>query len=211
MNRKRKEKSLEKVTNAQLEEIMPAAGSKILDYANYINGYAERFDINTPRRMAYYLAFVAFVSLQFRRVAEFGNDEDFAKYDNKYGNSAKGDGAKYKGRGLLLLKGKDNYQEYNKVHRVGNVVVKPELLMKPLGAVKSSMWLWNNSLFNVYADQDDMVSIGHKLHLTHNDISMVEVYLQRALKTLQNEKDIDSHHACGDTCRVRHKKDSQRD
>ena len=51
MNRKRKEKSLEKVTNAQLEEIMPAAGSKILDYANYINGYAERFDINTPRRI----------------------------------------------------------------------------------------------------------------------------------------------------------------
>ena len=52
MNRKRKEKNLEKVTNAQLEEIMPAAGSKILDYANYINGYAERFDINTPKRMA---------------------------------------------------------------------------------------------------------------------------------------------------------------
>lgn len=48
-----------RVTRAQLVKIMPNAGSKADTYLPIINGWAEHFHINTPLRMAHYLAQIA--------------------------------------------------------------------------------------------------------------------------------------------------------
>ena len=48
-----------RITRAQLVKIMPNAGSRADTYLPIINGWAEHFRINTPLRMAHYLAQIA--------------------------------------------------------------------------------------------------------------------------------------------------------
>lgn len=48
-----------RITRAQLLKVMPNAGSRADTYLPIINGWAEHFHINTPLRMAHYLAQIA--------------------------------------------------------------------------------------------------------------------------------------------------------
>ena len=48
-----------RITRAQLIKVMPNAGSRADTYLPIINGWAEHFRINTPLRMAHYLAQIA--------------------------------------------------------------------------------------------------------------------------------------------------------
>jgi len=63
----------------------------------------------------------------------------FDLYDKRrdLGNGAKGDGAKFKGRGFIQLTGKANYTKYSKALRLGTKLVKnPELANDPKIAAK---------------------------------------------------------------------------
>jgi putative chitinase len=70
---------------------------------------------------------------------ELGNRNYFHKYDvgrlkNMLGNLKDGDGYKYRGRGLIQITGRANYQAYqNSEHCTGDIMEHPELLEKPLG------------------------------------------------------------------------------
>lgn len=74
------------------------------------------------------------------------------------GNVRTGDGVKYKGRGLIQLTGRTNYTTY-KGYCGFDVVSQPELLAKPVGAVRSSMWFWSKKNLNYYADIDAFTTI----------------------------------------------------
>jgi len=63
----------------------------------------------------------------------------FDLYDKRrdLGNGAKGDGAKFKGRGFIQLTGKANYTKYSKALRLGTKLVKiPEFANDPKIAAK---------------------------------------------------------------------------
>lgn len=180
------------VTEEQLLQIMPTAKKRIGKYLNYINGYADAFKIDTPLRMAHYLAQVAHESCELRYTVEQGPTKYFDKYDTgklaaQLGNTPKkdGDGYKYRGRGLIQLTGRANYSAYqSSTYCKGDILAHPELLEKPLGAVKSSMWWWNTHGCNMYADNDNVVKVTRIINGGTNGLQSRCSYLSRAKKAL---------------------------
>lgn len=100
------------------------------------------------------------------------------------GSTQQGDGVKYKGRGLIQITGRANYQKY--ANYCGfDVVESPELLERSLGATKSSMWVFDTFGCNELADKDDLKAIRRKINGGYNGLAACEKYLKRAKEALE--------------------------
>lgn len=186
------------ITKEQLKAIMPNIEGNIKKNKNFagvtldkvvelLNKYAEEFNIDNAQRWAHYLAQIAHESMEFRYTEEIASG---AKYDTgalavKLGNTpAKdGDGQKYKGRGLMQLTGKYNYSEYKKFCGF-DVLKHPELLAKPVGAIRSSMWIWKKKNLNYYADIDALLTITKLINGGTNGYSERKKYYNRARRAI---------------------------
>ena len=177
-----------KVTKEQMKAIMPNAGERIDIYLPYINDYADAFNINTPLRMAHFLAQVAHETAELVHMREIGNADYCHKYEvgrlaKMLGNTQKGDGYRYKGRGFLHLTGRANYQAYtNSKYCKGDVVAEPKLLEQPRVAVKSGMWFWLIKGLNALADKNDILAIIKRINGGTNGLTSRTKYWKRALK-----------------------------
>lgn len=178
------------ITKEQILEIMPNAKDVVALYLPYINGYKEVFKIDTPLRMAHFLAQIAHESNELRNVKEIGSPSYFEKYDTgklkkMLGNLKPGDGYKYRGRGLIQITGRANYMAYqNSPHCKGDIITHPELLEKPLGAVKSAMWFWKEHGLNELADKDSVLAVTREINGGTNGLESRKNYLTRAKKAL---------------------------
>lgn len=172
-----------RITRAQLIKVMPNAGSRADTYLPIINGWSEHFRINTPLRMAHYLAQIAHESGELRYTKELASGKAYEGRKD-LGNTQPGDGVKYKGRGLIQITGRANYQKYANYCKF-DVVSSPELLERPLGAVKSSMWYWNLHGLNRLADQDNLKAITKAINGGYNGLAEREKYLERAKEALE--------------------------
>lgn len=178
------------ITREQILEIMPNAKDYAAVYLPYINGYRETFKIDTPLRMAHFLAQVAHESNELRSVREIGDRSYFDKYDRgslkqALGNVKPGDGYKYRGRGLIQITGRANYRSYNdSAYCRGDVMEHPELLEKPLGAVKSAMFWWISHGLNKLADKDSFLAITKVINGGTNGLESRKKYLARAKRAL---------------------------
>lgn len=78
-------------------------------------------------------------------------------YGNRMGNGPEesGDGWKFRGRGLIQLTGKNNYEACASELYI-NLIEEPEWLETPQGAVQSALWYWNKNDLNSYADREDL-------------------------------------------------------
>lgn len=176
-----------KVTREQILAIMPNAKDKVDAFLPYINGYAEVFHIDTPKRMANFLAQIAHESGELRYTKELGNKNYFHKYDvgklkNMLGNLKDGDGYKYRGRGLMQITGRANYQAFqNSKYCSDDIMGNPQLLELPLLATKSAMWLWWKHGLNELADSDCFVAITKAINGGTNGLESRRKYLKRAL------------------------------
>jgi putative chitinase len=145
----------------------------------------EDYDINTPQRVASFLAQCAHESNNFVFIKENLNYraaslvKTFAKYfpddataaayagrpekianrvyANRMGNGdeASGDGYRYCGRGLIQLTGRDNYTFF-----AGSLGIPVEEASDYLatfeGAAQSACWFWETNNLNRYADSGDI-------------------------------------------------------
>ena len=153
------------ITAQQIAAIAPEAAPYARRYVSYINGYADTFGISTPLRMCHYLAQILHESDCLHHTVEQGPRSYFDKYDQgrlttMLGNTQPGDGFRYRGRGLIQITGRANYQAYQSSRFCrGDIMASPELLEKPLGAVKSSMWWWMAHDLNSLAAKDNIERI----------------------------------------------------
>ena len=167
-----------RITRAQLVKVMQNAGSRADTYLPIINGWAEHFHINTPLRMAHYLAQIAHESGELRYTKELASGRAYEGRKD-LGNTQQGDGVKYKGRGLIQITGRANYKKYADFCGF-DVVANPELLELPLGATKSAMWYWQTHGLNQQADKDDLQTITKKINGGLNGLADRRKYLARA-------------------------------
>ena len=166
------------ITAKQLTDIMPLAHKKAATYVPIINKWSPTFDITTPQRMAHFLAQIAHESGELRYTKELASGRAYEGRKD-LGNTKKGDGVRYKGRGLIQITGRANYKKYADFCGF-DVVANPELLELPLGATKSAMWYWQTHGLNQQADKDDVLTITKRINGGTNGLASRKAYLARA-------------------------------
>jgi putative chitinase len=177
------------ITIDQLDMAVPMARyDDLLNYVDFLNEGMEKFEINTPNRIAAFIAQVAHESGDFRHTEEnlnyswaalrrtwprrFPTDELARQYHRqperianlvyagRYGNAgeASGDGWKYRGRGLIQLTFHDNYQAYARAISDPSIASAPEQVAQPRHAALSACWFWQSHGLNPIADAGDQAS-----------------------------------------------------
>lgn len=178
-----------KVTRQQMLAIL-GDGQRVDYFLHYINAWADTFEINTPLRMAHFLAQCCHETCGMKFLKETGKPYYFNKYEQgklakMLGNTQKGDGMKYRGRGLLMLTGRGNYKAYQTSgYCKGDIMDEPEWLEKPLGATKSGMWYWWKNGLNALADKDDVVAVTKKVNGGTNGLDERKKWLVKCKKAL---------------------------
>lgn len=86
-------------------------------------------------------------------------------YANRMGNGdeASGDGFRYRGRGLIQITGKNNYQSFADSVE-SNINLIPDYLETFEGAVQSACWFWESNKLNQFADSSDIVGLSKAIN-----------------------------------------------
>ena len=79
------------------------------------------------------------------------------------GDERSGDGWKHRGRGLIQLTGKSNYQAFAESIEC-SVAETIEFLETYEGAVQSACWFWESNNLNVQADKMDIKLLTKKIN-----------------------------------------------
>ena len=180
------------ITKEQLAQMIPG-NPYVEQWCHALNEILPEYDINTPQRVAAFVAQCAHESGGFKFLTEnlnykaaslrkvfgkyFPDDATAAAYANKpekianrvYGNrmgngpEESGDGFRYCGRGLIQLTGKDNYTWF-----AASLDIDLEEVVTYLqtfeGAVQSACWFWENNNLNQYADSDDILTMTKRIN-----------------------------------------------
>lgn len=122
-------------------------------YKTLLNNYS----INTPLRLAMFFAQTDHESGGFKYTKELGNDAYFNKYEGRkdLGNTVKGDGLRFKGRGYIQVTGRYNYTAISKDTRI-DYLNNPQWLEREPDAMISALWYWQKRNLNKYADAKDV-------------------------------------------------------
>ncbi|PAW51043.1 glycoside hydrolase family 19 [Pseudomonas moraviensis] len=175
-----------KITPSHLVAIMRCHDATARLWADPLNNACERFQIDTPLRVAAFLAQVGHESGRMSRVVENLNYSaeglqktwpsmfdaklaaEYARkperianavYNARMGNTAPGDGWKFRGRGLIQITGKSNYIACGAGLGM-DLLTHPELLERPQHAAMSAAWYWDSRFLNALADAGDIQNIG---------------------------------------------------
>lgn len=134
------------ITVAQIVKIMVCPEQRAIVWQQYLSDAMARFEINTPLRVAAFLAQVGHESGRLVYVREMWMPEKCPwqeGYEGRadLGNTEKGDGFLFRGRGLIQITGRKNYQLCS--HALGNqFVARPDLLEQRKYAALSAAWFW---------------------------------------------------------------------
>lgn len=145
-----------KITVSQLMRAVPSTNrQRAEEFVKVFNEWADDFGISTPVRVAHFLAQCWHESGCLRYLEELASGKAY-EWRADLGNTQKGDGVRFKGRGIIQITGRANYQAYAKSgFCVGDLMSHPEWLAKSPGAYKSAMWFWWKNSLSAIADQDN--------------------------------------------------------
>jgi putative chitinase len=169
--------------NLSASIVAAACGATVLRSAQWVaplQSTCDRYSINTPLRVAAFLANVGVESARLTAVVEnlnysatgllttfpkYFNAVQAAQYEhqpqrianrvyaNRYGNGdeASGDGFRFRGRALLQITFRDNYASCGKAIALP-LDSHPELLEQPCNAALAAGWFWDSRDLNKLAD-----------------------------------------------------------
>jgi len=142
-----------------------------------IPGVVEKFEINTPLRLAHFLAQTGHESGGFKAVTEnlnygaaglqsifkkYFTAESAKEYERKpekianivyanrmgNGNQASGEGYKFRGRGFIQLTGKDNYAAFDKTVD-DDIIASPDLVATKYPLLSAAWFFHKNGLHKI--------------------------------------------------------------
>jgi len=182
------------LTLEHLQACLPEAKKANLEkFVEGFNETFEHFEINTPERMAMFIAQTAHESGNFSTTQEnlhysakglngtfkkyfptVESAEAYAKKPEKIanrvygarmgnGNEASGEGYKYRGRGIIQLTGKDNYKNCGKALGM-DLLAEPDSVAENPVAVLSAGWFWDTRKLNTWADKGDVLTVTKKIN-----------------------------------------------
>lgn len=181
-----------KISEENLKELIPK-NKYVKEWCRALNLLLPSYEINTANRVAAFLAqcihesggFVFlqenlnyraeslvkvwprhFPNLEIARQYQ-RNPEKIANraYANRMGNGDEksGDGWRYRGRGLIQLTGKNNYQNFADSIETALEEI-PDYLETFEGAVQSACWFWETNNLNSLADKGDILALTKRIN-----------------------------------------------
>lgn len=153
----------------------------------HINAALARWQIDSPARMAAWIAQCSHESMRFSTLSEnlrylspeqlcrvwpsrfpsiastqgcIDNPVELADrvYRGRMGNALPGDGFRFRGRGLLAITGRDSYTACAAALGI-DCVTTPDMLLQPEHAAMGAAWWWSSRDLNDLADRRDFVRI----------------------------------------------------
>ena len=173
----------------------------------------EKFEIKTSERVAAFIGQCQHESGGFKHLTEnlnysgdalrrvwpsrFKTDQDAAPYHrspekiankvyaNRMGNGdeASGDGWKYRGRGVIQLTGKSNYEAAGAFLDI-KIIENPDLVSEPEFAMLTAGWFWNSRDLNKYADNKDYITLTKRINGGTIGLQDRIAHIEFALKVL---------------------------
>jgi len=102
-------------------------------------------------------------------------------YANRMGNRAEasGDGWRFRGRGLIQLTGRSNYQAFADWVGDQRIMEDPDLVSSEY-AVHSAVFFWDRNALNKLADKDDVVGLTKRINGGENGLAHRRELLNKA-------------------------------
>jgi putative chitinase len=150
-----------------------------------------KYDISTPQRQSCFIGQCAHESGNFKTLQENLNysaeglmktwpsrfptkevADQYARqpakiagkvYNGRLGNTSEEEAAKYLGRGLIQLTGKENYEHCGSSLGV-DLLSNPDWLLDPKYAALSAGWFWNKKGLNSLADASDLETMTKRIN-----------------------------------------------
>jgi putative chitinase len=152
------------LTSQQVNAAANAVAANGNKFLKAISDTCDRFNINTPIRQLCFLAQVGHESGGLFFTEEIASGKAYEGRKD-LGNTQKGDGVKFKGRGLIQITGRANYTKLGKFLGV-DLAANPTLLgaanvklcnaEQIKNAALSAGWFWDSRKLNAIADKIDI-------------------------------------------------------
>jgi putative chitinase len=187
------------LTKPMFKSLFPKA-KKPAEIHKAMGALFEKYEINSPQRIAGFLAQCGHESGGFRLNVENLNysakalDAVFGKYfarggrdSSEYerqpekianivyasrmgnGDTASGDGWRFRGRGYIQLTGRNNYEKF--AESVGMDVDEViEYLDTVQGSLESALWFWDTNGLNKYCDSGDVKTMTKRINGGYNGL-----------------------------------------
>jgi putative chitinase len=201
----------------QLRSIFPRM-KDIDEWHDIMEDLLPKYEITTYPRLAGFLAQCGHESGQFTIIQEnlnysadgllrvFGRyfrDKDVNQYARQpekianlvyanrmnNGDTASGDGYRFRGRGVIQLTGRYNYTEFGK-----SIGMSPEdasqYMETKKGALHSACWFWDTNGLNKYADQGDMKTMTKRINGGYNGLDERMHYYHVAMRVFGGEVEV---------------------
>ena len=157
------------MTLDQLKKIALHARTRRLETIYpFLIKYMTMYDISTKARISAFIAQVIHESGSFNYFTEIASGKAYEGRKD-LGNVQKGDGVKYKGRGLIQITGRSNYAQISKATGI-DFLNNPQLLQIAENAVMSACWWWDSRNLNVLADAYQFTKITHVINGGENGL-----------------------------------------
>lgn len=176
------------ISQAQLEWIVAPAPRRnlIADLYPHLQPAFDEFELDTALRQAHFLAQTAWETDRFCTLQEYASGDAYDSRED-LGNTPErdGDGALYKGRGIMMLTGKSNYARCSAALFGDRSVLldDPWLLSDDFElAVRSGAWFWFDRELNRYADANDVRRVTRIINGGTNGLEGRRMLLERTAR-----------------------------
>jgi putative chitinase len=156
------------MTANELETVLRGVGVTAIRARNWAPRLVEAFakaELTTPLRVGHFLAQILHESANLVYSEEiWGPTPAQRRYEGRrdLGNTQRGDGHRFRGRGPIQLTGRSNYARFtawlNENGFKTNVVTHPDLVASPQFGALAAVWFWTRNNLNQKADAGDRVA-----------------------------------------------------
>ena len=171
------------ITLEQLQRCMPGMPRAAAAYLPHLQAAMSEFEIShTVRRAAAFLAQLGHESGSLQWMEEIASG---AAYEGSrlLGNTQKGDGKRFKGRGPIQLTGRANYHKYGEILGV-DLIAHPELAATPEVGFRIAGLFWRDRGLNALADANRFDAITERINGGDNGAEDRRARYRRCLKSL---------------------------
>lgn len=174
------------LTNADIRAIVGHYGKDhIIDgFVKALNEVGADYGINNYLRLCHFVAQCATESDYFKTTREYASGRDY-EGRRDLGNIHKGDGVRYRGRGVIQLTGRANYTRFGQLLGL-DLVENPDQAEDPYLGTVIALQYWSDRGINRFADADNVRMVTKRVNGGLNGFSVRKKFLAKAKSVLRH-------------------------